>query len=620
MAYLPIRAFLDWLFGECGYKLIGHYDILDGLEFSSQEQLREYSRMVTEIEESSIPNASAAYGVPGRDATVSSASEDPSISSRADQTFVKTVYSANSIEFQETFHRIRSIWNRKNCPPMAIVIHFSERLIGSPQQLDLNDRSHLILLEKLLAEARIVNGLPQLLVIVTDDLRKLPESLYYDQPRCRRLLIPKPDLDQRRLFLELIRTSFYLNENEPLSETVLQQLIENLTAASEGLTFYELQSLSTLSRKLQISLTDSSRLIKRYKFGRQTSPWDQLSRDKLTATPWKRIRIDCNGSVQSVETTTLPFQDCLRQRVLGQDQAIQALEDMLIRNIEGMNEPNPNRQGTKPRGIFLFAGPTGVGKTELIKAFAEWMFGDESNMVRFDMSEFNQEHSDQKLIGAPPGYVGHEQGGQLTESVKKKPFCVILFDEVDKMHRKIWDIFLQILDDGRLTDGLGDTVYFSETVIVMTSNLGGAAHPVGGSAEEVEMHYRRSVQDFFRQTLGRPEILNRIGMDNVIVFHPIEDSIRRQIVQMKLANFQVLCEGRHGINIRFDTSLIDFLLNHPEGFSINGARGVESLLLTHLVNPVARYLFYHPSLKGSEKTVHVSVNRSTHPVETMFSE
>ena len=176
--------------------------------------------------------------------------------------------------------------------------------------------------------------------------------------------------------------------------------------------------------------------------------------------------------------------------------------------------------------ILFFVGPTGVGKTELSKALAKFLFGDEQACIRFDMSEYAQENSDQKLIGAPPGYVGYEEGGQLTNAVREKPFSIILFDEIEKAAKpnpRILDIFLQILEDGRLTDSKGETVYFSESVIIFTSNLGASEVSSSGSNEEVAEEFIKIVKNYFDNEIKRPEILGRIGYNNIVPFNFIKD-------------------------------------------------------------------------------------------------
>lgn len=620
--YYPIRRFLNRFMLDKGYSLIGHYDLLDGLEFHSQDQLDLFSGFIQTMERSSAAtHGGSVYQVPGaQDARGSTGPQD---SADSDTTRVSQTFSANSKDFYETFVRVRNLFDLRECPPAAFVIYFGEKLVGAPNQHDLAERSNIILINKIIENSRIVKNNPLLLIIVTDEIRKLPSEIYFGSPRCRQIHISKPSIEERKLFIHFFFGNF-LKSSEIGSK---DPIIENLAAYSEGLSHYDLHNLTLLSHSSKIPIEDAKSLVKRYKFGQKQSPWDKLSKEKVMGTPWKRIRRDHTGNPlkdhagrYESETVPLDIASCLKERVIGQDHAVGAIETMVIRAIEGIQSSKASDSLTKqPKGIFLFAGPTGVGKTELTKAFTEWLFGDENEMLRFDMSEYNQEHSDQKLIGAPPGYVGHEQGGQLTNAVRKKPFSVILFDEIDKMHKKVWDIFLQILEDGRLTDGTGETVYFSETVIIMTSNLGGASHPHGRTMKEIEQHYVGAVRTFFRETLGRPEILNRIGMDNIIPFHSIDREFQEKIIWQKLNSVHLSYLEKTAVNVDFDSSVITFLIEDPEGFSRNGARGVEHLITTHIINPLARYLFFHPEAKEKGTTLKMTIH-SGQKVETYISE
>jgi ATPases with chaperone activity, ATP-binding subunit len=245
-----------------------------------------------------------------------------------------------------------------------------------------------------------------------------------------------------------------------------------------------------------------------------------------------------------------------------------------------------------PKGALFFVGPTGVGKTELAKSLAAFLFGDEDACIRFDMSEFNHEHSDQRLVGAPPGYVGYEEGGQLTNAVKRKPFSVLLFDEIEKAHPRILDKFLQILEDGRLTDGKGDTVSFAESVIIFTSNIGAADVQISDDVSSVRQAFLGQVQHHFVHQMKRPELLNRIG-DNIVPFNFITvPGFLANIASSKLAPLRRKLHEKYGIRnlvLRDELAAMEAIAATAEARM--GGRGVWNQLSKHLIDPLAEFLF-----------------------------
>jgi ATP-dependent Clp protease ATP-binding subunit ClpB len=234
----------------------------------------------------------------------------------------------------------------------------------------------------------------------------------------------------------------------------------------------------------------------------------------------------------------LALEDELHKRVIGQDEAVTAVAEAVLRARSGLKDPK------RPIGSFIFLGPTGVGKTELARALAEFLFDDEHAMIRIDMSEYQEKHTVSRLIGAPPGYVGYDEGGQLTEAVRRRPYSVVLLDEIEKAHHDVFNILLQVLDDGRLTDGQGRTVDFKNVIVIMTSNIG--SHRIleyRGAFEGEE--YRRmkdTVLAELRQAF-RPEFLNRL--DEIIVFHALSEEHLKQIVEIQLAGLRTRLEERH---------------------------------------------------------------------------
>ena len=291
----------------------------------------------------------------------------------------------------------------------------------------------------------------------------------------------------------------------------------------------------------------------------------------------------------------LGMEDALRERVIGQDEAIKAVANAIRRSRAGLQDPN------RPMGSFLFLGPTGVGKTELTKALAGFLFDDDSNMIRIDMSEYMEKHAVSRLIGAPPGYVGYEQGGELTEAVRRRPYQVILFDEVEKAHRDVFNILLQVLDDGRLTDGQGRTVDFKNTLIILTSNLGAEAmsdHLEGDLTPQMRDEVMNTVRQAFR-----PEFLNRL--DEILIFHRLSRSDMAHIVKIQLKHLESRLEERK-ISLKVDDKALEWL--GEAGFDpVYGARPLKRVIQRTLQDPLAMRLL-EGSLAGGA-TISISCDK-----------
>jgi ATP-dependent Clp protease ATP-binding subunit ClpB len=274
----------------------------------------------------------------------------------------------------------------------------------------------------------------------------------------------------------------------------------------------------------------------------------------------------------------LRMEEALGKRVVGQTEAVKAVSDAIRRSRAGLSDPN------RPNGSFLFLGPTGVGKTELTNALAAFLFDTDDAMVRIDMSEFMEKHSVARLIGAPPGYVGYEEGGYLTEAVRRKPYSVILLDEVEKAHPDVFNVLLQVLDDGRLTDGQGRTVDFRNTVIVMTSNLGSQLiQEMAGEENYAAM--KNAVMDIVGQHF-RPEFINRV--DDVVVFHPLGREQIRSIATIQVAYLRKRLQDRD-MDITFTDAALDKL--GEAGFDpVYGARPLKRSIQHLLENPLAQQI------------------------------
>lgn len=310
---------------------------------------------------------------------------------------------------------------------------------------------------------------------------------------------------------------------------------------------------------------------------------EEVDAEDIAESVAKATGIPVSKMLQSERDKLLNLEDELHKRVVGQDEAIEAVSDAIRRSRAGLQDPK------KPIGSFIFLGTTGVGKTELAKALAEYLFDDESMMVRIDMSEYQEKHSVSRLVGAPPGYVGYDEGGQLTEMVRRKPYSVILLDEIEKAHPDVFNILLQVLDDGRLTDNKGRVVNFKNTIIIMTSNMGSQiiqehfekVNEV--NLDEVMEGTKAEVIAMLRQTI-RPEFLNRI--DEIIMFHPLMKKDIKQIITIQLRGLQQQLE-LNGIQLDFSEYALDFLAEN--GYDPQfGARPLKRLIQKEIINPLSK--------------------------------
>ena len=476
--------------------------------------------------------------------------------------------------FAETLQRLVT------CPgePIALVADFASRLVVRADALSGPEHNAFTRALVLSHQARArPHGTPprpfmNTVIWVVDKEGDLPDWFLIDNPRVRHIPVAKPDSRTRRtLAVSLLRgLDGYRTAPAAAARTALDAFADQ----TEGLLLIDLTAIQQLGRMEGLAFSAIGDAVRRYKVG-------------VTEDPWARIPVEkIRGGTEFIRT-----------RVKGQDHAVTHIMDIVKRAVTGVGAP---RRGGRPRGVAFLAGPTGVGKTELAKTLTSLLFGDESAYIRFDMSEFSAEHSDQRLVGAPPGYVGYDVGGELTNAMREKPFSVVLFDEIEKAHPRILDKFLQILDDGVLTSGRGDRVYFSEAFIVFTSNLGiYRLEPDGSRVPNVAPHdafdvvqarVRSEIERHFKLTLNRPEILNRIG-DNVLVFDFIRADVAAAIfdgmVDSILGDVMPGTNGAVSIGDVARMQLRELCLADLS----NGGRGIRNKVETHLVNPLARALF-----------------------------
>lgn len=558
---LRLPEYLHYYFTDLGYKTIAFFDSMKGFYNSCEESHVQAFAELTHAKQ--------------------------------DGDFIRSDFKGKA---NSATSLVRTAVNQ-NKQPVAIVMNLASRYIISPdniEQSEVDSFTNLLLASMEGKDVRTTSGtLKNLVVMIVNKVNDVPAWFYLDNPNVKTVSIGTPSKEERE---QLIKgenfSSFFaadvFEEDYPYFEEhrdELEKIQDRFVGLTEGFNFTEINGLRRLCKNEKTRIRQMSTVVDLYRYGIKENPWDSLD-------------------VSELKTAKEDFQ----KRVKGQDFAITKTLDVVKRAVTGMAGLQSSSHA-KPKGILFFAGPTGTGKTETAKTLAEMLFGDESCCIRFDMSEYSQSHSDQKLLGAPPGYVGYEAGGQLTNAVRENPFSILLFDEIEKAHPSIFDKFLQILEDGRMTDGQGNTVYFSECIIIFTSNLGIYTRNEMGVREpnvtpdmeytEVQKKVRQAIEDYFKLELGRPEILNRIG-ENIVVFDFIRPEVAKQILDAQIAKIAKNLVVEKNIEISISDKAKSVLVSKALDNLGNGGRGIGNIVESLLINPLARYIF-DEEIKGNVK-------------------
>jgi ATP-dependent Clp protease ATP-binding subunit ClpA len=585
---------------ELGFELIVRYSPVSGFSFLEDSMRERFDRLVQNLSFSQHVQA------PDNTASVPEPTANPMAAPPRSTPRNSTGQAINTRILPEIAFGNLKVVASQSAVSLAAIVDTADMLTSDSNQYSTEERNFLMLLKMSTLEAALLNescmaGYRNSLIFVASDLSRIPQWVYKDNPLVEMVQVSSLNKEERQQFaLRSLRprdgfTGFFEGEKISIRRShdnipsQLEIIAEELADLTEGFHTVDLEALRMTSLRNEIPVREKKvrQLVDFYKFGRRDDPWEKISPERVSSA-----------------------QEELSQSVIGQPKAVEAITSMLASARIGLSMGG-GQSSAQPKGIFFFVGPTGVGKTELAKALARLLFADERALIRFDMSEYAQEHAAEKLTGAPPGFVGFEAGGQLTNRVLEQPYSILLFDEIEKATPKVMDKFLQILSDGRLTDGKGQTVYFNQTIIIFTSNIGASDLTNQHTGEtirsgimtqtreinsisyaEVQDHFDQEVRWYFSNYIGRSELLGRLG-DNIIVFDILREDFINSITRKFLHQYSEMTKDKYKFSVNFMDSVFDLILvrMREERNLVLGGRRIKSLLETLIEKPLNLWIF-----------------------------
>lgn len=463
---------------------------------------------------------------------------------------------------------------------IGIIVNYAGQYLTSADNFSVNETQFFSNLRYGIDHAIAGDMYINSLFLIVNNTNNLP-AWFTSNPNIRKVIISKPDRIARERYIDV---SFDMFKKAKQSQK------EKLIDLTDRLTLKEVDEIRRLISQKKLSESEIEKAVRIYKYGVHENQWEQT---------WKKL-------------ASIDIEESLKKRVIGQDEAVHKIACGLKSACTGLSSVGSTSGEGRPRCVFFLDGPSGTGKTEIVKAVGQLLFEDQSSIQRFDMSEYSEKHSDQRLFGAPPGYVGYSEGGQLTNAVRNNPFAILLFDEIEKGHPSIMDKFLQVLEDGRLTDGQGNTVDFSQTVIFFTSNAGMQKRIIdpgtGGEKlvnivrpDEPHSAIKKKVIDELRNVF-KAEVLNRIGEDNIIIFNFIDKESSEAIVMQKIELINTQIKKIRNIDITITNSAVKKYceLCMAESVRINGGRGIKMMLESQYVKPLASYIYENKMTNGGK--------------------